>query len=203
VAQNELPQQEFRDTLRSLSTGPVSEDFVATVLARASPQQGSDLILAASLPRSSGRAETLALVTRIWKGRAADIPISVHPVFRLRIASTLHSLEPAQCSGCYEYARELLSAGDVEVRRAAALAMAGLGSSEDIAVLRGMVIVDEFSVAQSAAAALAGIAEADSVQILRDLMNDSAVNVQKKEMLSQTIEGVERGRLAREALRAP
>jgi hypothetical protein len=198
LPQDEIPEAEFRSIARSLATEAVSAESLASVLRRASVHQGSQLVISATLPRRSGHAEALALLVRIWEHNADDIPLSVQPIFRLSVASALHKLEPQRCAGCYEYARELLSAGDVEVRGAAALAMATLGSSEDVEVLRVMIVQDEVSVAQSAAAALTGLDESGSVEILRDLVNDPAVSASKRSLLSQTIEAVERRRAARD-----
>ena len=202
AALREIPADEFVDIARSLSDGLVSGDALATVLRRASPEQGSNLIKYAALPRSSSRAEALALLGRIWNGKADDIPIATHPIFLVSVASTLHRLEPAQCSGCYEYARGLLSSNDRDVRSAAALEMGELGSPDDIVTLQQMIVLDDFDVAGGAAAALSGIAEADSIPILQGLMNDTAVSADKREMLAQVIKGVENRRAIVESLRA-
>jgi hypothetical protein len=189
---SQLAADEFREVARGLSAGSISADQLATVLERASAQQGSDLIKAATLPRPSGRAETEALLVRIWNNEAFDIRIANNPVFRLSVASALSRLDPQQCGGCSEYARGLLSAPETDVRSAAALEMGELGSAEDIPRLRQMIRLDDFRVAQGAAAGLTGIAEGDSIPILRELMADPILNAEKRALLTQVMEGVER-----------
>lgn len=159
------------------------------------------MIKAATLPRPSGLAETEALLGRIWNKEMFDIPIANNPVFRLSIASTLFRLDPERCRGCSEYARGLLSAAETDVRSAAALEMGEFGSAEDIPRLRQMIRLDDFRVAQGAAAALTGIAEGDSIPILRELMSDPAISAEKRALLAQVIEGVERRQAIIEQLR--
>jgi hypothetical protein len=196
-----LSDTEFREVVRSLSETSVSEERLAAVLRRASTQQGSALITAATLPRRSGHDETILLLARIWNEQADDIPLAAEPTFRLSVASALHRLDEKQCAGCYRYARSLLSAGESKVRAAAALAMAELGSVDDVETLRQLIISDEISVAASAATALTGLAQ-DPIPMLQSLMSDAAVSSEKRAMLTQVIEGVERRQSIIENLRA-
>jgi hypothetical protein len=197
-----LSEEEFRRTARSVSSEVIDPVLLGTVLSRASVRQGTNLVRAASLPRNARQPAVVGLFARIWEGKAADIPISVHPVFRLSVASALYRLQPEQCSGCSDYARALLLADDLEIRRAAALAMATLGLPEDIPALQRLIILDDISVAENASTALTYIQESNSVEILQRLKDDPAVSAAKREVILQAIESLEGRRRIVERRRA-
>jgi hypothetical protein len=195
-----LPDDEFRTAVRTVSMEEVDVGALRQLLARASAQQGSDLVQAATI-RRRGNSDMVVFVRQLWELRATDIPVQADPTFRISVAVAFCRLDSEQCSDGYAYVRPLLETQDLDVRRASALAIATLGSRDDIGTLRGMIIRDDTAVAQNAATALASIAEADAVPMLRDLIGDPGVSAPKKDILSQTVSAVERRRQALEAQR--
>jgi hypothetical protein len=181
----------LRAVLSDVVSGKTDVDALEMALDRATIEQTADLIALTASYRDS--AVVRRLVEQIWRGTARHIAQEKQRAAAVNIsaAAAVSRLE-GPCAGCYALVKSALVNADLSVRRTAALAMATLGSSHDVPALVQLIVDDDVTVAQSAAAAVSSIQGKEAIDTFRTLLANQSLSADKRDVLEQTIAGVER-----------